>query len=71
MTNDSFAALSLVALLRSRGVLFTDTGPEIPEDLAGTERIFAVRRLLTDMLQYGFSVPIYKSKAINQRRVGF
>lgn len=71
MTNDSFKALSLVALLRSREVLFTDAGPEIPEDIAGTERIFAVRRLLTDMLQYGFSFSIYKSKAINQRRVGF
>ena len=35
MTNDSFKALSLVAILPSRGVLFTDAGLEIPEDLAG------------------------------------
>ena len=27
--------MNLAALLRSKGVLFTDAGPKIPEDLAG------------------------------------
>jgi hypothetical protein len=33
MTNDGFDAMNLVASVRSKGVRFTDSGPEIPEHL--------------------------------------
>ena len=52
MTNDGFDAMNLVAEMRSRGVRFTDSGPEIPEHLTAVERLSVQRQIegLTGML---------------------
>jgi hypothetical protein len=52
MTSDAFHAMNLVASVRSKGVRFTATGPEIPGHLAGGERLLVQRQIeeLTDML---------------------
>ena len=44
MTADQFAAVNMVAQLRSRGVRFTKTGPET-EHLTDMERLSVQRRL--------------------------
>ena len=52
MTSDAFRAMNTVAELRSKGVRFTATGPEIPGHLAGGERLLVQRQIeeLTEML---------------------
>ena len=52
MASEGLKALMLVPTLRSKGVVFSDGGPEILDQLDGVERTSVVRRQreLTEML---------------------
>ena len=48
MASEGLKALMLVPTLRSKGVVFSDGGPEIPDHLDGVEGMSVVRRQRED-----------------------